>query len=189
MLEKPEDVWSNVPENVGITYIYGAFQDQFTPHVNRIRFLQDWDHEELSVPALLNTRDRFFVIDDAYAGAGDRIRHLMVTLGHHQNFCIILLLHHLYSHSVKHLREINLNATAFLLSYSPASKSMMRTFASQYYGGGKDTRDFFDVFDHVMDGGKYSYLCVCFSPLIPNKYRLSSFLSASEGPTVYYVKK
>ena len=85
--------------------------------------------------------------------------------------------------------EINLNATAFLLSYSPASKSMMRTFASQYYGGGKDTRDFFDVFNHVMDGGKYSYLCICFSPLIPNKYRLSSFLSASEGPTVYYVKK
>ena len=84
MLEKPEDVWSNVPAGVGITYIYGAFQNSFLKHMDRIRFLENWDHDELSVPALLNTRDRFFVIDDAYAGAGDRIRHLMVTLSHHQ---------------------------------------------------------------------------------------------------------
>ena len=87
MLERPEDVWSNVPENYGITYIFGAFQDKFLPHQNRIRFLKDWDHPELQEEALLNTRDRFFVIDDSYSSdkvSPERLRHLMVTLSHHQ---------------------------------------------------------------------------------------------------------
>lgn len=116
MLADPTKVFKNVPidePDFEIIYLYGAYQDKFIPFENCITFLKGWDHPQLSTENLLKTRNKFYVIDDCYSGdsvAGEKIRHMMVTLGHHQHYGILLLIHHLFSHSIKHLREISLNA-------------------------------------------------------------------------------
>ena len=62
LLENPDAIWSNVPEDYQIWYLYGAWQKAFDPHVNRIKFFQGWSDDKLSEENLLQTRNVFFII-------------------------------------------------------------------------------------------------------------------------------
>ena len=187
ILKNPEYVISNLPENYKIYYVHGPYQEHFKQHPH-IKFFAGWDHEPLSQSALQNTRDLILVLDDCYHEICPHfLRYLWTALMHHNNFTIFLLLHHLYSQSVKFLRELTLNTTTFFFSYSPVSKSMVKTFAYQYFGD--DSPRFLEVFDQVLKDKKYSYLVCDFSPHCLDRFRLRTALTEEEYPMQIFLPK
>ena len=187
ILKNPEYVISNLPENYKIYYVHGPYQEHFKQHPH-IRFFAGWDHEPLSQSALQNTKDLILVLDDCYHEICPHfLRYLWTALMHHNNFTIFLLLHHLYSQSVKFLRELTLNTTTFFFSYSPVSKSMVKTFAYQYFGD--DSPRFLEVFDQVLKDKKYSYLVCDFSPHCLDRFRLRTALTEEEYPMQIFLPK
>ena len=187
MLKNPEYVISNLPENYKIYYVHGPYQEKFNEFPN-ISFFSGWDHEALSPSVLKNTKDLILILDDCYHEIDPHfLRYLWTALMHHNGWTIFLLLHHLYSQSVKFLRELTLNTSTFIFSYSPVSKSMVKTFAYQYFGD--DSQRFLEVFDNVLKDKKYSYLVCDFSPHCLDRFRLRTAITAEESPMQIFVPK
>ena len=185
-----DSVIAGVPEDVKFIWIHGPYQPMFDAYKPRITFLSGWNHPELSPETIENAKHTCYIVDDAYANAPQELlRHMVTAKCHHGSNFLFLLTHHLFSKCLKYGREICLNVSAFVFTYSPSNQSMLRNFAQQYFG--KKWRAFMEAVNDVLIGSgehsRFSYVCINFSARTPDKYRISTFISTPEFPRLYYI--
>ena len=197
-LRNLDEVFYNLPpEGYQIWYAHGPYQPCFKEFEDRVRFFQSFDDPLLSRSSLENSSNIFLIIDDCYSSIDpELLRYLVVALCHHRGITIILLVHQIYSSSIRYMRDINLSTTIFCFSYSPQISSMLRTFSQQFFGS--SWKKFLEAAEYVLNGAgkddadvnnRYNYITVDFSAYKPNKYRISTYLTNAEGPRCFFVFK
>ena len=187
-------MFCNLPTDLEIIYLHGPTpQEIFREFADRVRFVNGAEAEFMNKPSLSQMRSKLLIIDDCYAEISkkdkDLIRWIFCTLNHHANNSCLLLLHHMYSHTVPHLREIMLNVNFFSFSHSPANKSMLKTWAVQYYP--EKWKSVLSILDYAFSQSRFSYVTFDFSPFKNERFRISTYLTPeeAEGHRCFYIFK
>ena len=109
---------------------------------------------------------------------------LYTKISHHISCHVITLIHHIYSKTIPHLREICLNSQVNVFLSCPRSADAMNHYARQVFG--KDGKKFMDLYKKISDEGPYKYLLVCLDPRIPPLLRVRSHIFEDEQPMRVY---
>ena len=173
-----------------IIYFHGpVFQDIFYQYTDIVRFVNGAESDLLTKDVLSQMRNKMFLIDDCYFEINKRdkdlIHFLFCTITHHSNSSCYLLLHNLYSQSIASLRETVLNANFFAFTSSPTNKSMLRTWALQFYP--KRWKSVLSILDHIFSQSRFAYATFDFSPWKDDRYRVSTYLTPEEGDRCLYL--
>lgn len=169
-------------------YIRGPDQAIFDEIRPFTKFFDSWHYDELSLDSLKKKTNLALIIDDNYSNIpSETLRYAICSLTHHRNFLIILQCHHLYSKSIKGFREILLNVQVICFSYSPSNKSMLRTFASQFFPD--KYKSFLEMAAHVLSGGQFQKFYVDLSAFKNDLYRISINNVPEDGDRCFFVLK
>ena len=121
----------------------------------------------------------FFLVLKVAKRDKDLIRWIFCTLNHHNLNSTIILLHHLYSQTVPHLRETMLNVSVFAFSNSPANKSMLKHWAMQYYP--ERWRSVLSILNYEFSQSRFGYVTFDFSLFKNDRFRIATCLTPEEG--------
>ena len=173
-----------------IIYFHGPVtQPVFREYADRVHFVKGKDSELLTKEALSKMHNKLIILDDCYSDIceKDLIRFLYTTLSHHNSLGCLMLLHNLYSQSIAMLREIILNSNLFAFTFSPANKSMLKTWAIQFFP--EKWRSVLSILDHCFNESRFGYCTFDFSPFKNDRFRISNNLTPEEGDRCFYLFK
>lgn len=184
-----ESVFCNVPEQVRFVYIHGPYQSKFDPYKSFVTFYQGFDHSALSRESIEREKNVLYVIDDVGQDCDQHLlRQWITALCHHTNSSIILVAHYIFSRSLKFAKDIVQNTCVFVFAYSPQSQGNLKNFAIQFFG--TKWRGFMQAMEDALVGdgspARFSYLCINFSPLTADRYRVTTNITPEEPPRVFY---
>ena len=179
-----DHVFYNVPSDVQIIYCHGPTpQPIFSEFTDKVRFVKGAEADFMNKEDLSKMRNVLLILDDCYQEIAkqnkDLIRWIFCTLNHHANNSCLLLLHHMYSQTIPHLRETMLNTNFFCFTNSVANKSMLRTWCMQYYP--EKWKSVLSILDHVFSQSRFGYVNFDFSPFKDDRFRISTYLTPEEG--------
>ena len=149
MIDKMDQTFTFVPTK--IFYIHsGLEQPMFDKFKNRVQFYSTWS--DFPLEKLNNQEHWILVVDDQYADKyvpePDLILKIATVTAHHRKSVLLLPLHNFYSKQLRSCREIVLNCQLYIFLNCPAMRSMLRTFAQQYFGN--ETPRFLECYDTVL---------------------------------------
>ena len=85
------------------------------------------------------------------------------------------------------MRECVLQSSAFILTYSPVARSMVRSFSLQFFP--RDFKRVIEIFENLTKNSIFGYLLVDLGVHTKDKYRLRMCITPEESPMQVFIFK
>ena len=186
LIENLDYCMKEIPDS--IHYVYCFWQEHFSKLKDLgVKFYPSWDFEILHNP--IDMQGGMLIIDDMADKLAQTdpnyLRELYCKATHHCKLTVITLLHHPFSKTVPHLREINLNSQITVLLSSPRSMDAIVCWARQIFQN--QSKKFIQLYKNICEAKSYGYILLYISPSCPSILRIRSNIFPSEQPTQIYV--
>ena len=165
-------------------YVYCLWENHFLELEQAgVRFFKGFDHEELQ--NLEAFRGGMIVYDDCVEQLQDPLflRNMFCKYTHHLDLHAVCVVHHMYSKTIPHFREICLNAQITVFLSSPRAIDAICTWARQVFA--RSSPQFISLYKEICKE-PHQYLLTYLAPANPNILRVPSKIFPFEQPTEIY---